>query len=178
MQTVHKDPLLAAARVIIVMIQIIAIFGIVMLGIGIGAMLSVQNAAIAAKLAEAGAPASGLWLLIGAMAMIMVLLAMAWRFFQELTGMVNTVSQGDPFQRENAARLTRMGWLSLAAQGLILVLAMITAWFEPYFEKAGHNLDIGFDVDLTGILMTLVLFILARVFTRGADMREELEGTV
>ena len=29
-----------------------------------------------------------------------------------------------------------------------------------------------------GLLLMLVLFILARVFRRGAEMREELEGTV
>ena len=32
--------------------------------------------------------------------------------------------------------------------------------------------------DLTGFLIVLVLFILARVFRHGAAMREDLEGTV
>ena len=35
-----------------------------------------------------------------------------------------------------------------------------------------------FNVELTGILLTLILFILARVFREGSRMREELEGTV
>ena len=41
-----------------------------------------------------------------------------------------------------------------------------------------HEVGSGDGFSLTGILMVLILFILARVFKRGAEMREELEGTV
>jgi Fe-S cluster assembly ATPase SufC len=33
-------------------------------------------------------------------------------------------------------------------------------------------------LDMTGILLVIILFILARVFRHGAAMREDLEGTV
>ncbi|MCC7221397.1 MAG: DUF2975 domain-containing protein [Candidatus Contendobacter sp.] len=160
------------------LIQIVVIFAMVMLGIGIGALLSVEHAQIAAKIAQAGAPPYALWLIIGAMLLIMVLLAMAWRFFQELTGIVKSVGDGDPFHAGNAERLTRMGWISIGAHGLALILAGISSWFAPYLEKVGHDSHFGFEVEPTGILLTLILFILARVFKRGAEMREELEGTV
>ena len=173
-----KDPLLGAVRLLIVLIQLLAIFAMVMIGIGIGAMLSVQSTEIAAKIAEAGAPASGFWLLIGAMALIIVLLSLAFRFFKELSGIVNSVREGDPFQVQNADRLTRMGWISIGAHGLAIVLAALSAWFAPYLEKAGHDAEFGFDVEITGLLLTLILFVLARVFRHGAAMREELEGTV
>ena len=178
MQSIRKDPLLGAARVLIVLIQVLVIFAMVMIGIGIGALLSVQSAQITAKIAETGAPSGAYWLLIGAMALVFVLLSLAFRFFRELTGIVNSVGEGDPFQIENADRLTRMGWLSLGAHGLAFVLAALSSWSAPYLEKAGHNAEFGFDVEITGVLLTLILFILARVFRRGAEMREELEGTV
>ena len=172
------DPLLGAAKVLIVLIQIIVIFAMVMIGIGIGVLFSVEHARIAAKIAEAGAPEYAFWLLIGAMALVFVLLSLAYRFFKALAGIVNSVGTGDPFEIDNADRLTRMGWLSVGAHGLALALAGLHKWFAPYLAKAGHHGDFGFDVELTGVLLTLILFILARVFRQGATMRVELEGTV
>lgn len=178
MQMKTKDPLLATVQVLIVLIQILAIFAMVMIGIGIGALVSVQNAEITAKIAEAGAPAGAFWLLIGAMASIFVLLMLALRFFKELSGIANSVGEGNPFQIENASRLTRMGWISIAGQCLGAILAGLSIWFEPYLEKAGHHAEFGFGIEITGVLLTLILFVLARVFRHGAAMREELEGTV
>ena len=50
---------------------------------------------------------------------------------------------------------------------------------EPIRDKDPGDtfvVDSGFDVN--GLLLMLILFILARVFRKGADMRAELEGTV
>ena len=178
MPTKSTDPLLGTAKVLIVLLQIFVIVAMVMIGIGIGALSSVEHARIVAKIAEAGAPNYAFWLLIGALALAFVLLALAHRFFRELAGIVNSVSTGDPFAIENADRLTRMGWLSVGAHGLAMVLAGLSHWFAPYLAKAGHQAEFGFDVELTGVLLTLILFILARVFRQGATMRVELEGTV
>ena len=41
----------------------------------------------------------------------------------------------------------------------------------------GEN-NVDNDLSLSGILAILLVFILAGVFERGAEMREELEGTV
>ena len=43
-------------------------------------------------------------------------------------------------------------------------------------ENADFTVDAGFD--LTTVLVIVVLFILARVFKHGAQMRDDLEGTV
>ncbi|MGB7654624.1 MAG: DUF2975 domain-containing protein [Novosphingobium sp.] len=178
MPAIQKDPLLSAAKVLIVLIQIVVVFAMVMIGIGIGALLSVGHARIVAEIAAAGAPAFAYWLLIAGMAVIFGLLALAYRFFKELTGITNSVGAGDPFQIENADRLTRMGWISVAVHGVTLLIMALAGWFAPYLEKAGHHADFGFDLDIEGILLTLILFILARVFRQGAMMRAELEGTV
>ena len=49
-------------------------------------------------------------------------------------------------------------------------------------EKAGaKDFHMSFDdggFDMTALLLTVILFILARVFRHGAAMREDLEGTV
>ena len=178
MPTKPTDPLLSTAKVLIVLIQTFVIFAMVMIGIGIGVLSSVGHAKFAAKIAEAGAPNYTFWLLISALGLIIVLLSLGYRFFKELAGIVNSVGTGDPFALDNADRLTRMGWLSVGAHGLALILAGLHKWFAPYLAKVGHDADFGFDVELTGVLLTLILFILARVFRQGATMRTELEGTV
>ena len=43
---------------------------------------------------------------------------------------------------------------------------------------AADPLDIGWSFSATGWLAVLLLFVLARVFNEGAEMRYELEGTV
>ena len=178
MQLKTKDPLLATVQVLLVLVKIVLIFTNVMLGIGIGAMLSVGRAEVLAKIAEAGAPAGSYWLLVAAMVLIMGLVMLAYRFFQELSGVVDSVGEGEPFRADNATRLNRMGWISVAAHGLGLVIGAMAAWFAPYIQKAGGHSDMEFGIDGGGLLLTLILFILARVFRRGAEMREELEGTV
>ena len=39
-------------------------------------------------------------------------------------------------------------------------------------------MEVTADVSANGLLLVLVLFILARVFKTGAQMRDDLEGTV
>lgn len=178
MSTIPKDPLLGAAKAIVILLRIIVIFLITIIGIGIGALVSVGHATVMAKIAEVGAPGQTFTLLIVAFGLVMVLLALAYKFFEQLSGVIDSVSEGEPFHADNADRLSRMGWISICGHALGLLLAGIAAWFVPYLDKADQHTDIGFGVDLAGILLTLILFILARVFRRGAEMREELEGTV
>lgn len=178
MNSSTKDPLLGSAQLLTVLLRILAIFAMVMIGIGIGALLSVGYEDVMAKIAAAKAPKTAYGLLILSFALIMLMLSLAVKFFDELAGIIRSVEEGEPFRADNARRLTRMGWISVGAQALGLVLAMLSKWFGPYLERVGQHADIGFGIELTGILLTLVLFILARVFKHGTDIREELEGTV
>ena len=178
MQLKTKDPLLATVQVLLVLVKIVFIFAIVMLGIGIGAMLSVGRAEVLSKIAEAGAPDGAYWLLLATIAMAMGIVMLGYRFIQELSGVVDSVGESEPFRADNATRLNRMGWISVAAHAAGLLIGAMAAWFAPYIQKAGGDADLEFGVDGGGLLLTLILFILARVFRRGADMREELEGTV
>lgn len=173
-----SDPLLNGARVLIYLIYAVLIFAIVMLAIGSVAIGTVGRGQLLAELAKVGAPAGGIWLIALAMVLIIALLGCAFRFVQRLLEIVNSVGGGDPFDPRNADRLAAMGWFAVAGQVLVVPLIAIAAWFEPYLEKAGEHADVGFDVDPGAILLILILFILARVFRKGAEMRAELEGTV
>lgn len=106
------------------------------------------------------------------------LCAVLMRIFVLLKQIVATVGEGDPFVPDNARRLTHMAWLTLAMQALVVPLGALAAWIDGMDAKSGADIDINFGISGNGLLLTLVLFILARVFRTGAEMRAELEGTV
>jgi lysylphosphatidylglycerol synthetase-like protein (DUF2156 family) len=85
-------------------------------------------------------------------AVCLFIFGLVWMILRKLIAIVDSVAEGDPFVRANALRLKAIGWLMLAVQII--------------------------DISLTGILAVLLVFILAGIFERGAEMREELEGTV
>jgi hypothetical protein len=88
--------------------------------------------------------------------------------------MVETVRVGDPFVAANAERLQQIGWALLALQLLGLVIGAIA----EVVSTPAHPLDIDAGFSVNGWLAVLLTFVLARVFAKGAQMREDLEGTV
>ncbi|KQT34900.1 hypothetical protein ASG29_01735 [Sphingomonas sp. Leaf412] len=106
----------------------------------------------------------------------LLVLPCAWaihRLFAALAAILRTVQGGDPFIADNAARLRTIGWSLLAIQLLDLVLGAATWW------ATARGLDMaGWQPGLTGWLGVLIAFVLARVFTIGARLREDVEGTV
>jgi hypothetical protein len=101
-------------------------------------------------------------------------------FFGRLRAIINTVGEGDPFVPANAERLSLMAWLILGVHGLALAAAPFAIELARFAERVGEDANIAIDsgFDLSGILLVIILFILARVFRHGAEMREDLEGTV
>ena len=87
---------------------------------------------------------------------------------------VDSVGGGDSFAPVNADRLRAMVWLTLAIQAVGIPCEAIALWIGHVTE--GNDIDFGLSIG--GLLLALVLFILARVFRRSAEMREELEGAV
>jgi hypothetical protein len=91
-----------------------------------------------------------------------------------LVAMVRTVRAGDPFVAANAGRLQAIAWCLLGQQLLSLAVAFVAkAVSTPAHEL---HLDAGFSPG--GWLAVVLAFVLARVFTEGTLMREDLEGTV
>jgi hypothetical protein len=99
----------------------------------------------------------------------------AWIFL--LTGrIIDFASTGDPFVTENADRLNRIACLLLAIQ---LVGLAVDAAMNLFPKAIAENVSVGFDgFSASGILATLLIFVLAQIFRHGSRMRAELEGTV
>ena len=175
MERFKKDPVLPLAEGIIwLMLVLVAIAGaavliaapaVVFFGSELGDTVDVANVTLTLRI----------WtgvLLLGAAG----LLYLGWRFFRAMQAIVRSVGYGDPFVHKNADRLTQMAWLFLA----ITVLSMPLGWLGAYIAQSlgEEAIHAGFSFDLSSLLLILVLFILARVFRRGAEMRDDLEGTV
>jgi hypothetical protein len=178
MQKSQGDGLLVAARILVVLITVILVVSLVAVCLGIGELLSVGQDELWKRIAAADAPASAYWVVIAAFAIIAVAIGFAAKFFETLHQIVLSVDRGDPFEQANARRLRRMGWLAVIGQLLMLPLGAMGSWLSPYLERLGENYHVDLGLDPAALLLILVLFILARVFERGAAMQTDLEGTV
>jgi hypothetical protein len=112
--------------------------------------------------------------LLALLAAAAVACGIAVQFVRTLLAMIQTVKDGDPFIADNAKRLETMGWLAVALQILGLVVGAAAMWAHALIDDVEGD----FDISLSGVVLVLLLFILARVFRAGAAMRDELEGTV
>ena len=93
---------------------------------------------------------------------------------KRLLAIVETVREGDPFVAANASRLQAIAWVLLALQLLSLVIGAI----GKAVSTPAHPVDLDAGFSINGWLAVLLTFLLARVFSEGALMREDLEGTV
>lgn len=176
-----KDPLLLAGKIFTLFMQAALAIAAIALVIVIP-VIAIFRETINERIAvEVGNKAGELPLVpvFGVLALVLIAIVCGFLFFDRLRKIIATVGEGDPFAPVNAERLRGMAWLLLAIQLIELPIAgagmAIAEWAEP-IKGADVNVDAA--LDLTGILMVLVLFILARVFRHGAAMRDDLEGTV
>lgn len=92
-----------------------------------------------------------------------------------MTARIVKSADNDPFVEDNARRLNQIGWLLAAMQIVGLTAGMIISLFP---KPVSDHVQAGFDLSPIGILAVLLIFVLAQIFRRGAQMRAELEGTV
>lgn len=174
-----KDPLLAIAKVLLWFLMGVMALAVAACLIAIPIILFNQDR-VSIELAEEGLRAAS-GDVIGALLILLacaaILVGMLFYVFRLLKHIVDTVGEGDPFVPENAARLTRMAWLTLGVQVVTIPLAALGLWLSSAMEEDGTTFTVE-TISGNGLLLVLILFILARVFREGARMREELEGTV
>lgn len=103
-----------------------------------------------------------------------MILGLIWAIMRKLVAIIGSVEDGNPFVLANAIRLKAIGWLMVAVQLIGIPLAVVASETADLF---GDN-NVDFNFSLNGILSILLVFILAGIFEHGAQMREELEGTV
>ena len=133
-----------------------------------------QRAEVVQEVADAGLAPMAYWGIFAASAGIALILGMAIRFNAELIAIIRSVELNDPFVAENADRILRMGWIATGIQLVQLPIRMNKDLLhkltdQTYFELSGSSLNLE---------LILTLFVLARVFRVGAEMRADLEGTV
>ncbi len=101
--------------------------------------------------------------------------------FRATSAIIASAMSDDPFVDQNADRLSRIGWLLVSLVGLQAATGVIVSPLVEKIEAAGANINIdgvGPDISPISILTILLVFVLAQIFRRGAEMRSELEGTV
>lgn len=175
--SVLKCPLLAAGKLMTVTLQIFSGLVIFAATIGIPAILlnlsHIENELASGASGDASAALSAIIVLM----MLAILGACLLFLFARILGrIIDTVGLGDPFVPSNANRLRSMGWVALAFQLLAIPFAALNAFIGTQLPAAALHVDT--DISFNGVMMAILLFILARVFRRGTEMREELEGTV
>ncbi|RDC60922.1 hypothetical protein HME9302_02139 [Alteripontixanthobacter maritimus] len=183
MRPTHTDPLLLIGRIAVLIAQglmAIAAFGV---AIAIPALYFFRDTIVAEMAAEH--PDTDIVFptlpIVGALLLAFVAVAGLFVFFGKLRHIIGTVEQGDPFVSDNASRLTVMAWIMLGVQLLAIPLAGLGLYVAKLMGEAAAELDdltVDVGLDVSGILLVVVLFILARVFRQGTSMRDDLEGTV
>ena len=113
------------------------------------------------------------WLLV-VFALGIIVMGLIWTIMRKLLSIIDSVDYGNPFVIANALRLKAIGWMMVAVQVISLPLAVAAGEMADLFGES----DTGVDLSLNGVLAILLVFVLAGIFERGAEMREELEGTV
>ncbi len=168
-----KDPLLAAARVVLI-VAMAAMAAACLATLVAAPAIVVFRSSVLAELASHAAPDEALWALVLILLLVAFVTALGFLFFRHMYRIVGTVGEGDPFIPANASRLSAMGWIVVAVNIAFIPMVSILRWLESVTEhmhtEASHDID--------GLLLALVLFILARVFREGTRLRDEVEGTV
>jgi hypothetical protein len=155
---------------------------IVLNGLSGAAILALLGATIVAEhwtLTALGfTPESEIWSLITGLRFIaalgIVAVALNHAVLRRLLPIVETAGMGDPFVAANARRLQSIAWALLALQLLSLVIAAI----GKAIATPAHPLHLDAGFSTSGWLAVLLTFVLAHVFAEGAQMREDLKGTV
>lgn len=171
-----RDPLLTAARILIVIAMVLAIIIGTLMVVLLPVMIIGQEEILKELTAETGKTLD--WQTTAAIQAILILIAImasaAYHWLRDLRHVIDSVGMGDPFAPENADRLAHMGWLTVAIEAMSIPVGGIGQWLAATIKDATSD----FGLSLGGILLALILFILARVFREGARMRSDLEGTV
>ncbi|GAA4045483.1 DUF2975 domain-containing protein [Parerythrobacter jejuensis] len=172
-----SDPLLAAGKILSgILMGLTGLVTIIL--IGVIPILLLNQADFAKAVVEHGGDnaSAAMAASIGLLLLAAAVTATAFIFFRLLKDIVNSVGENDPFTLDNAKRLSTMGWIALAFQVASFPIAGLVAYLGTLVPL--ENLTVDYDFSLTGVLLAIVLFILARVFRYGAELREDVEGTV
>lgn len=143
-------------------------------GVGITLMVAamlIAPSAIRARLdASEALVAENYYLVVLALALVIPVVPLVHAIFIRLLALIDTADTDRCFSEANAARLVVIAWCLVGINLVDLAFGAVDYAIDP----AGS----GWVPTLTGWFAALLLFVLAGVFRRGAQMRADLEGTV
>lgn len=176
MEQARDDRVLRAARLVVMLLTVTNLVSA--MGFLVAGLLTIPAhdwiaAHLLAKYGD-GLDADGV---IAALRVMFVLgigaCAVARVALDRLAGIIATVGQGDPFVAANARRLEELGWALLTWQMLDLAFGALVAWFDRLGVDHADWMP-----GLSGWVVVLLVFVLARVFRLGTRLRDDLEGTI
>jgi Protein of unknown function (DUF2975) len=97
--------------------------------------------------------------------------------FRKIIEIVRASAQNNPFMMENVTRLREIGWTLIGLQGLFLGSCLAT-YMVSEMTTGRLLINLFKSVEVIGLIAALLMFVLARVFQHGVELRHELEGTV
>jgi hypothetical protein len=176
MSEIADSRILRITKLLVFLIMgFVAVGGAVLALVSVGLPLFWTEALAAIAKEKPGIDTSNLLSgLLSIFALGILVLGLIWTMMRKLLAIIDSVEDRNPFVAANAVRLRAIGWLMVGLQIVGLPLAVTARNVADIFGE--NNVDM--DLSLNGILAILLVFILAGIFERGAEMREELEGTV
>ena len=176
MKNPPNDRLLQVTRLMLTLLMVLVVLAGAALLLTMP-ILVFRYADVSRDLAASGVDEASIPWLVGMVLGGALICALSFFFLRHLRRVVDSVREGDPFVPINAERLRHMAWLAVAVQAVLLVVAPLVMWFDalPHKQNVRHNSD---GISFGALVLALLLFVLARVFRRGTEMRDELEGTV
>ena len=170
-----RDRLTSATQAVITLFIVLNIaLGVVF---ALGLLLSFPFEAALARqlLSKYGAAVDGAGVIRALRVLAIVGMVSVWVVHQVLAplkAILATIGE-DPFVLANADRLTRIGWGLLGIQVIHMASGGFIGWLRSYGVETAT-----WTPQLAGWLGVLLAFVLARVFRRGAEMRDDLAMTV
>ena len=172
----RRDRLVRALEMLLQFLRVGNVIGTALIAAMLIASIPAAGMVEARLAAKYGARADPATVLHFMQALFLLCLPAAYvveRLLGALDAMLRTIATGEPFSAANAGRLRTIGWMLLNWQLLDLLLGVAAG-----VARIIHIDFITWQPSFTGWIAVLVAFVLARVFTDGAAMRDELEGTV
>lgn len=175
MASPQNDRLLQITRIILTLLMVLTI-GAVIAMLGTLPILYFKFSEVSRDMAASGIDAGSIPWLVLLLLLGAIIATLGFFFFRHLRRIVDSVSEGDPFVPINADRLRHMAWLALAIQAMLVPVMGLVIWFDALPQKS--NVHYSDNNSFGGLILALLLFVLARVFRVGSEMRDQLEGTV
>ena len=179
-----NDIVLKSARVLLIFTKWMLVLGTGILTLAMPVLLFFSDR-VATEMADVFVSPPGpevVWMIAALMLFGIMLMLLTLFSINRLRRIVDSVGEGNPFTRINGTRLRGMGIAVFIMQvvtffGGVLATALLSTLGEVQADR-DFNMTIEGGISVSGILLVLLLIILARVFDRGAEMQEELEGTI